>query len=157
MCKPRYQDVQSDRVPVIVQDGTTVRLIAGEKDGRNGAVRTRHPILAMDVKMDPGSKFVHPIAQDWNAFAYVCQGKGTIGGTRVEQECAVVLEDGDRVEAGTEEGMRFLLFGGLPIGEPIVQHGPFVMNTQEEIYQAFEDYQRNRLQRPEDDVWAEDE
>lgn len=156
MCKPRYQDIQAEGVPVIQQQGTQVRVLAGEVDGQQGAVKTKHPILALDVKMDPGSAFVQPVPRGWNAFAYVCQGKGSIGGTKVANECAVVLEDGDRLECSTEEGMRFLLFGGLPIGESIVQHGPFVMNTQEEIYQAFSDYQSNRLQDPDDDVWADD-
>lgn len=157
MCKPRYQDVQQEGVPVIQQAGNQVRVLAGQVDGQQGAVKTKHPILALDVKMDPGSTFVQPIPRGWNAFVYVCQGKGVVGGSRVSNECAVVLEDGDQLETSTEEGMRFLLFGGLPIGEPIVQHGPFVMNTQEEIYQAFADYQSNRLQDPNDDVWTDTE
>ncbi|KXZ55773.1 hypothetical protein GPECTOR_2g1323 [Gonium pectorale] len=71
---------------------------------------------------------------------------------------ALVLGPGDHVSAvGGSAGLKFLLIAGRPIGEPIVQHGPFVMNTQEEIYQAFADYQSGKLQRPDDNPWRDEE
>ena len=71
------------------------------------------------------------IDPSWNGFAYVCDGSGTIGGTKGKREQAMVLGPGDQVTASTTDAsFRFLLVAGKPIGEPIVQHGPFVMNTQ---------------------------
>lgn len=97
--------------------------------------------------------------EGWNGFAYVYDGAGSICGTKVTPEHAVVLGPGDHISASSEDakGLKFLLIAGKPIGEPIVQHGPFVMNTQQEIYQAFADYQSGYLQRASDNVWEDDE
>lgn len=103
-------------------------------------------------------------------------GSGSISGTEATPQHALVLGDGDHITAvaaaaaapsssgsdtegayGEGTGLRFLLIAGAPIKEPVVQHGPFVMNTEDEIAQAFMDYQAGRLQNPGDDVWAADE
>lgn len=95
----------------------------------------------------------------WSGFAYIYHGAGSISGTQVSPQHTVVLGEGDHIAAASDddEGLRFLLVAGQPIGEPIVQHGPFVMNTQEEIHQAFRDYQSGQLQRASDNVWEDDE
>lgn len=91
--------------------------------------------------------------------AYVYEGTGRIGDKSAEVQHAYVLQnEGDVVEAqGGAEGLKFLLIAGKPLGEPIVQYGPFVMTTEGEILQAFRDYQEGRLQDPRDNVWEVDE
>lgn len=90
--------------------------------------------------------------------AYVSDGKGELSGRRVEVEQATIFATGDHItaKASDDHGFRFLLISGQPINEPIVQYGPFVMNTEEEISQAIRDYQSGKLQNPNDDVWTED-
>jgi redox-sensitive bicupin YhaK (pirin superfamily) len=88
-------------------------------------------------------------------------GSGTICDSPAAPEQALVLGPGDHISAtaahDSSKGLKFLLIAGRPIKEPIVQHGPFVMNTQEEIMQAFMDYQSGKLQNPDDNPWVDDE
>ncbi|CAL8465491.1 g5027 [Coccomyxa elongata] len=156
MVKPRYQDYQAKDIPVVDKDGARVRVMAGESSGVTGPIVLRNPGLLLDVTLAKGASFAQLINAGWNAFVYVCDGGGKVSGTKAQREQALVLGEGGHVSASSEEagGMRFLLFGGRPIGEPIVQHGPFVMNTQEEIFKAFRDYQSGNFQNPNDDVWA---
>ena len=88
--------------------------------------------------------------------AYVCDGRGELSGKAVVAEQAAVFAPGDRITAAapSQQPLRFLLIAGQPVNESIVQHGPFVMNTQAEIVQAFRDYESGKLQNPNDDVWA---
>ncbi|GBF99099.1 hypothetical protein Rsub_11908 [Raphidocelis subcapitata] len=164
LCKPRYQDYQPESIPVLEAAGARVRVMAGDASlggkAAAGPIAMRNPGLLLDVSLEPGAKFEQAVPADWNAFAYVYAGAGTIGGAEAAREQAVVLAgpgDGVAAEGGAPGGLSFLLIAGRPIGEPIVQHGPFVMNTQREIEEAFADYRAGRLQRREDDVWAADE
>eukprot|EP00891_Asterochloris_glomerata_P003526 jgi/Astpho2/3526/fgenesh1_pm.00057_%23_4_t len=143
MIKPRYQDIQADSIPSVSEDGATVRVMAGQHNSTVGPIKMRNPGLLMDVTVEKGGKFVQEIPEEWTAFAYVAQGSGKLSGTRGSAEQALVFGKGNLVEASTEDaaGLRFLLIAGKPMNEPIVQHGPFVMNTREEIQQAFEDFQ----------------
>lgn len=155
MCKPRYQDYQAEQIPIPEKDGVSVRVMAGESLGETGPIKMRNPGLLLDIRLSKGSNFTQHVPKEWNGFAYVYEGRGQISGTAVKPQQAVVLGEGDHLTAATDEGLRFLLVAGKPIGEPIVQHGPFVMNTREEIQQAFEDYQSGKLQRPDDNVWED--
>ncbi|KAL0023510.1 hypothetical protein WJX79_005408 [Trebouxia sp. C0005] len=156
MVKPRYQDYQAADIPSVDQDGVTVRVMAGSHKGTTGPIVMRNPGLLMDVMLCKGASFSQDVPRGWNGFAYVCAGSGRICGHQGSCEHALVFGPGDHVTATTsdEEGLRFLLIAGQPIGEPVVQYGPFVMNTQSEIQKAFVDFQTGRLQNPEDDVWA---
>lgn len=163
MCKPRYQDYQKGDIPVVElpgAPGSSVRVMAGTSStgGVTGPIRMRNPGLLMDVRLGAGGSFKQEVPEGWNGFAYVYDGEGKICGTKATPEHAMVLGPGDHVEAtaGASAGLRFLLIAGKPIGEPIVQHGPFVMNTQEEIYQAFADYQSGRLQNKDDNPWQDE-
>lgn len=159
MCKPRYQDYQAKDIPTISPaDGVTVRVMAGECAGTVGPIKMRNPGMLMDIRLAPGSSFTQEVPEDWNGFTYVYEGQGEVGGTPARNEQALVLDSGDHVtfRGGDKEGMRLLLIAGRPINEPIVQHGPFVMNTQEEISQAFRDYQNGMLQNPQDDPWVDE-
>jgi len=138
MDPPRYQEVSASAIPVINQDGATIRLVAGELNGISGPVtEIAASPLYMDVKLAPASKFIYPIPRGHTALAYVFEGTGEFSSEVIESVSMVVFnDDGDQVEVKSESGVQFMLIAGAPFKEPIVPYGPFVMNTVEEIQQA---------------------
>jgi redox-sensitive bicupin YhaK (pirin superfamily) len=132
-----------------VPGGAEVTVIVGESHGVNGAVtREATAPLFLDIHLAPGSRFAQPLPADHNAFVYVYRGEATIGGQTVPLQRMALLSgdpsaDGVVIEAAQEA--RVLLLAGRPLKEQIAQYGPFVMNTQKEIYQALSDFQRGRL------------
>ncbi|XP_038057408.1 pirin-like [Patiria miniata] len=146
MVEPEYQELKSKNIPEAEKDGVKVRVIAGEALGKKSKVRTRTPTSYLDFTLRKGAVLDQPIPQGWTAFVYVLAGKALFGtGDQQKQgepHHTLVLSDGDHihVENKETEACHFVLISGKPIGEPIVQHGPFVMNTQEEIQQAISDY-----------------
>lgn len=161
MMKPRYQDYQANEIPVGQAPGVSVRVLAGESLGVKGPIKMVNPGLLMDVRLEAGATHKEAVPEGWSGFAYVYEGSGTICDSSASPEQALVLGPGDHISAtaaaDSSSGLKFLLIAGRPINEPIVQHGPFVMNTQEEIRQAFMDYQAGKLQNPEDNPWVDDE
>lgn len=147
MIEPRYQEMMSKDIPEAVKDGVKVRVIAGESMGMKSPVYTRTPTMYLDFTLKPGAHFQQPIPSTWNAFVYILEGKGVFGSSRsspVTAHHALLLGYGDGLQVwnnSSSEELRFILVGGEPLGEPVVQYGPFVMNTQEEIDQTFEDYE----------------
>lgn len=156
MMKPQYQDYQAKDIPVVEADGASIRVMAGSRGGKVGPIKMRNPGMLMDVTLQPGASWNEEVPEAWNGFCYVYEGSGVIGGVHAQIEHNYVLGQGSNIAAhATKDApLKFLLVAGQPIGEPIVQHGPFVMNTQAEISQAFEDYRSGKLQNPRDDVWA---
>ena len=153
---PQYQDLQGqDSAMVTTADGgTLVRILAGEVDGHQGPGISHTPLAVTHVTVAPGARADIPWRSDFNALAYVLAGSGTIGADRRPFRTGqlAVLVDGDtvRIEADTTqdsrtENLEVFLIGGVPLREPVVQYGPFVMSTDAEIREAFEDYQRGRL------------
>jgi redox-sensitive bicupin YhaK (pirin superfamily) len=147
-----YRDIKADRIPAVAPaDGVRVRVIAGGFGGATGPIHglSTEPLI-LDVHLAPGAVLEAPVAAGHNAFLYAYEGEAKVGEQRksVPQRAAGLLSDGDgvRLEAG-EQGARVLLLAGKPIGEPIVQYGPFVMNSREEIEQAILDYQSGELTR----------
>ena len=165
MTAPRYQDVQAGDVPEITDDdGTRVRVVCGSFWGQSGPVDgvAADPIY-IDVSVPPGLRRSLPVETTRHAFAYVFAGSGTYANASEPRavmiedttapDVAPVAETGDRslvlfdrgdevvVQAG-EQGIRFLLVSGKPLGEPVAWRGPIVMNTQEELRQAFDELQR---------------
>jgi redox-sensitive bicupin YhaK (pirin superfamily) len=146
MGQPRYQEVTADTIPMVEQDGRKVRLVAGSYGGQRGPVTeiAAQP-LYMDITLEPGAEFLVDVPRGHTLVAYVFEGEGVFGvdedddGSFVPSVRMVVFEDGDQVGiyAGSASSVRFMLMAGAPFGEPIVPYGPFVMNTQEEIRQAF--------------------
>ena len=149
MCEPRYQEFPPEQIPIeTLEDGTEVRVIAGRVGGVSGPVTgiVTAP-LYLDVTVSPGSRFEQPVPLNHNAFVYVFEGEGRVGGEEVVPSGHLaVCQEGDavRVEAG-ESGVRFLLIAAEPLVEPVARFGPFVMNTQEELIQAVRDFQGGRF------------
>jgi redox-sensitive bicupin YhaK (pirin superfamily) len=164
MTQPRYQEVQSADVPEVTDDdGTKVRVICGDMWGKTGPVDgiATSPSY-LDVWVPPGKLKSLPVETQRHAFAYVFDGDGKFRGAsepmappterveasgaaqaqEVDNRTLVLFDRGDEVtvEAG-EQGMRFLLVSGKPLREPVAWYGPIVMNTEEELKQAFEEYQ----------------
>jgi redox-sensitive bicupin YhaK (pirin superfamily) len=151
MTAPRYQDIPPEKIPeVALADGVRARVIAGEAGGVRGPVEgiATQP-LYLDVRLDPRSRVSLALTPGHNAFAYVYEGKATLGpdagsgGHEVAAGQLAVPSDGERLTAVTADApAQFLLLAAQPLGEPLARYGPFVMNTREEIVQAVEDYQR---------------
>lgn len=149
MSDPEYQDVPAERIPVIEENGQRIKLIAGEHGDRRGPIVDRHTqIQYLDVALARGRTFHRTVSPDVIAFAYVFEGEARCGDTPLPPHTLVVFGEGDDVEvAAGEPGARFIFVAGRPIGEPIVQYGPFVMTSEAEIRQAIEDYRHGRLAR----------
>lgn len=151
MIAPRYQEMPSAGIPVATSsDGKVrVKVIAGEALGVKAKIETHTPILYQHFTLQPGAKVVHPVPRDYRVFAYSLSGKGFYGedGREVDARQMIVFsDDGDTVTfaAGTEP-LDVLLLGGVPLKEPVVRYGPFVMNTEAEIRQAVLDYQSGKM------------
>jgi len=155
MATPRYQSLEADQVVLLSSPdgGALVRLIAGDLPGQGDEVRgpgsTHTPITVAHATLAPGAQLVLPWRSDFNALAYVLAGAGTVGAARrpVTRGQLVVFGAGDTVTLDGDPGqaMDVLVLGGRPLREPVVQYGPFVMNTKAEVAQAFEDFSAGRL------------
>ncbi len=151
-----YRDIQADEIPVVdLPGGGRVKVIAGTLtvDGKAtpGPIQgvTTDP-LYFDVELPAGATFRHALAPGYHAFVYPFEGSVDVGPAEarrpVQTHRAGILTDGDSVElTGGANGGRVILLAGRPLLEPIVQYGPFVMNTREEIEQAVHDYQSGKL------------
>ena len=153
---PRYQDLDGDQVTLLTSadGGSIVRLVAGNVGDVAGPGSTHTPITMAHATIKPGSQIEIPWRKDFNALAYVLNGKAQFGAERVAVGGGQlgVFGDGDTVTIGADErqtdaspDVDVLLLGGLPIREPIAWQGPFVMNTHAELAKAFDDFQRGRL------------
>ncbi|NTV94509.1 MAG: pirin family protein [Thiobacillus sp.] len=149
MSDPAYQEFSPAAIPEVAADGVRVRILAGEHAGVRGAVDDpTTEVLYLDVHLGPGVRFERALAAGHNAFVYVYEGDAAVAERALPVHRLAVLGEGDSVAVlAGGEGARFILVAGRPIGEAIVQYGPFVMNTREEIEQAFADYRDGRLAR----------
>ncbi len=164
MMDPRYRDVKNQQIPeVSLKSGVRVKIICGTVDRTQGPVRdiVTDPEY-LDVTVPAGGAFAHPVKRTRNVFAYVIEGEGYFDQGRdayghevvgsnyfdlkrsclCENETVIQYDDGDEVSVSSEKGVRFLLASGKPVGEPVAWYGPIVMNTQEELRIAFEEYQK---------------
>lgn len=149
-----WSDIPAARIPVVtLPHGGEVRVIAGEylaADGTSLTGPAKAPEtdpLYLDISLDAGGSFTHPVPVGHNAFVYVYAGSADIDGTEVRRQNAAVLGDGNQLllRATGDEELRALLIAGRPLNEPVVQYGPFVMNTREEIEATLQDYRDGRL------------
>jgi len=153
---PRYQDIRGRQVSLLTSGdgGALLRVIAGELAGHPGPGITHTPITLLHASVSPGGQVRLPWRPDFNALVYVLAGRGTVGpqARPVRTGQLAVLGAGDVVTFAadtTQESrspqLEVLVLGGAPIREPVAAYGPFVMNTREELIQAFEDFQAGRL------------
>lgn len=150
MMAPWYRDIPREEVPrFTTADGVTVQVIAGSTHDVAGAVQRAHTEpLYLDLHIPAGVSFEQPLPLGHNAFVYVFRGEAVIGGKGVPQTRMAILDnapgaDGVRIKALADT--RLLVLAGKPLGEPIAQYGPFVMNTQAELVQAVEDFRSGRF------------
>ncbi|CAG0938028.1 Putative quercetin 2,3-dioxygenase [Gallionellaceae bacterium] len=150
MTEPWYRDFSSEEIPeYVTAENVTVRVIAGVSNGVAGAVtREVTEPLYLDVHLPAGASFSTALPDTHNAFIYVYRGAVSVGDTRVEAQRMGVLSNtpgADGVTLNATQDARLILIAGKPLNEPIVQYGPFVMNTQEEIHQALDDFGSGRF------------
>ncbi len=148
MIDPWYQDIPSRDIPEYVTPaGVTVRVIAGSSNEVAGAItRPDTDPLYLDIHLPAGTRFDAVIPATHNAFIYVYRGAVSVGDTLVDsRRMGILKNDGDAVSLHCKEDSRLILIAGRPLNEPIAQYGPFVMNTQEEIHQALDDYRNGRF------------
>lgn len=151
MCEPRYQEFPPEAIPVVrPQEGVEVRLVAGDLMGASGPVRgvATEP-LYWDITLAPDTRYVPEVPASHQAFLYIFQGDTVVGpndGHPAATGQMVVLGSGNtiKIQSGSQ-GARLLLVAGRPLHEPVARYGPFVMNTAEEIQQAFADYREGRF------------
>ena len=151
MTAPNYQEFGGDKLPVVERPGVQVKVIAGTLDGATGPVKqpATDPIY-MDIRLDAGVDFALPVPAGHSAFVYVYEGGLTAGVSReaatIHAQELAVLGDGAEVRLqGRAPRTRAILVAGRPLREPVARYGPFVMNTREELQQAFADYQAGRF------------
>lgn len=153
MTEPRYQEFAPERIPVVrPADGVEVKVVAGRVGDVQGPIDqpATEPVY-LDVSLSAGAAWEHVLPEGHNAFACVFEGRVSLGagghGRELAAPTLAVLEGGPavRLQATAAEPARVLLVAGRPIGEPVARHGPFVMNTQQELVQAFQDYQAGRF------------
>jgi redox-sensitive bicupin YhaK (pirin superfamily) len=144
---PRYQEIPRAAIPeAATPDGcAVVHVIAGEALGAKAVIETRTPIGYLHWIFSPGASVDVPVPADHAAYVYVFEGAVRVAGREVKDGQLAVLDDGNRVQLEASERAQALLLTGVPLREPVVQYGPFVMNTEKEVVQAIEDYQAGRL------------
>jgi len=146
MTTPAYTGLQRDEIPAIAVDGGTVNLISGDFAGESGPFTSLTGVAMMTVELQAGARVVLPAPRGRSVFFYVVAGSGTANGTRVEPAHLIEFGDGgDEVEVIADEPLTILFGHADPIGEPVVAHGPFVMNTVQEINEAIRDYQAGKF------------
>jgi hypothetical protein len=150
MAEPWYRDFPSEVIPeYVTAENVTVRVISGRSNGVDGIVtREITEPLYLDVHMPAGATFETAIPKTHNAFIYVYRGSVKVGGEQIETRRMGILSNSQEAEGlnvTATKDARFILVAGKPLNEPIVQYGPFVMNTQEQIHQTLDDFRNGRF------------
>ncbi len=158
MVDPRYQDIRAGKLPLFASPdgGALIRVIAGDFAGTSGPGMTHTPIALVHATLEEGAQLALPWDSGFNSLVYALGGSGTVGSgseaAPLQSGQLCVLGDGDFIEVhadrrivGPRRSLEVLLLGGRPINEPVAHYGPFVMNTRQELAQAFEDFQHGRM------------
>ncbi|GAB9477025.1 Pirin-like protein [Globisporangium polare] len=150
--EPHYQEIKREQVPHAfdADKGVEAIVFAGEVFGKKGPISTEAPVTYIHFILKPGASLEHTIPKGHNAFLYTLTGQGSCAGESIKAHQAVVLKtDGDGIQVTTSDsteaiGLEFILMSGQPLNEPVVQYGPFVMTTQDEIYETISDFQEGK-------------
>lgn len=148
MIDPRYQEFDRQAIPLEARsDGVEVRVVAGQtsRQTRGPVSELVTPALFYDITLPVGTRFEESLPETYNGFVYLIEGAVSIDGIDLEVNSLAVLDQGDSVEITAQEPSRLLLVAGQPLHEPIARRGPFVMNSEAELQQAFNDYQEGRF------------
>ncbi|BAY08752.1 pirin family protein [Calothrix sp. NIES-2098] len=154
MMKPRYQEIPSAKIPTAqTNDGLVkVKVIAGEALGAKAVIETQTPIMYLHFTLQPDAIAVQPVPKEYNAFIYVLDGEGLFGAEKEragDGQMVLFAQDGEEVAianpSNAKSPLDVLLIAGVPLNEPVVRYGPFVMNTEAEIIQAIDDYRNGRM------------
>jgi redox-sensitive bicupin YhaK (pirin superfamily) len=146
LTKPRYQDLRDADIPRVERPGVTLRVIAGEQLGARGPAKTFSPVELFTLELAARAELALTLPAGHTAAVFVLTGAARVNGAPARAtELALLGLDGTDVKVVAEEPTRALVLGGRPLGEPVAMHGPFVMNTREELLQAVRDYQDGRM------------
>lgn len=149
MSKPGYQTLVSDEIPTVDLGGGAgqLRVIAGEFRGINGPAKTFSPVHLYDLRLKAGHQTELTLPEEFNTSAFVLRGQVMINGSQTAKEAELALfgHTGERVVLEAKDNATILVLSGEPIREPIARYGPFVMNTQDELVQAVNDYRAGRM------------
>ncbi|MDB5242886.1 MAG: pirin [Spirosoma sp.] len=147
MSPPQYQDIASSRIPTgTLPGGGQLRVIAGELASLPGPARTFSPIVVADLALSSGQTETLTVPINYAFMAYVLRGSVTVNGKLVSRgQIALTNLDGDTISWGATADAKVLILAGEPIQEPLAVYGPFVMNTREEILEAYNDFQNGRM------------
>ncbi|WAH39341.1 pirin family protein [Alicyclobacillus dauci] len=152
MTEPRYQNMRGQDMPLRQEEGVAIRVFSGSSAGVAAPTQNYVPVTMVEINVEPGYSVSQDLPGDYNGFLYVLDGSGTFGSNHVEGTKGTGLWLGsaeeDKPSAITiraKERLRVLLYAGRPLHQPVVAYGPFVMNTKEQIREAFEDYQAGRF------------
>jgi quercetin 2,3-dioxygenase len=152
MTAPKYQEFAPERIPVVqAGEGVSVKVIAGVVDGVAGPIaQPATDPLYLDITLAPGAAWRYALPEGHNAFAYAFEGDARVGEgddarPLSSQELAVLGGGAQLILEAGDAGARLILVAGRPLREPVARHGPFVMNTREELMQAFVDFEQGRF------------
>lgn len=153
MVAPRYQDILSNSVPLRTEEGVTYRVYSGNSGDVVSTTKNYTPVTMVEILVDAGYSAKQDLPSDYNGFMYVLEGSGIFGTNEVKAEKGEVLLLGSiKEEAETSEitikandKLRVIFYAGRPLNEPVAARGPFVMNTEEELSQAYSDFRAGKF------------
>ena len=151
MSEPHYQDVFPADVPTVSIEGGSVKILSGEYQEKSSPAKNFYPFQYLDVQLNSGKTWILDTSIHWNYILYPIEGDLQIKEEQnvLKEKTLAIMSKGDRIELKnvSNGNAKFLVFGGQPIGEPIIQYGPFVMNFENEIHEAINDFNSGKLGR----------
>lgn len=157
MTEPRYQNMHAKDMPIRQEDGALIRVYSGSSGDVVSNTLNYAPVTFVEMVLENGSSISQDLPGSYNGFIYVLEGSGAFGENKVEAKKGQAMWLGSADEAkmssiyvSANEKLRLVLFAGEPLREPVVAYGPFVMNTEEEIRQAYRDYHEGKFENPTD-------
>ncbi|MFD1707651.1 pirin family protein [Siminovitchia sediminis] len=152
MTEPRYQNLRGKDMPVRQEDGATVRIFSGSSYGKKADTKNYVPVTMVDITLEPGRSITQDLPGEYNGFLYILKGSGIFGSSKTEGRKGQVLwlERGKDAQMSevlirADEELHVMLYAGKPVNEKIAARGPFVMNSEEEIAQAYKDYREGKF------------